>query len=337
MPKLSICIPTMNRAAVIAETLEAIAVECQHADTELVILDSSPDDQTEQVVRRYQDRLPVLTYRRQPPAGGDQDFSNIVSLARGEYCWFLTDDDLLLPGSDQAVRLALDGNPDCVFLNHSLRDHRMEEELIPNFLGYEETRTRAPGEFNRFASDSLHGAAYIGAFVVRRTLWLERESLGAPYYGTDFAHVVRLYAKPMEGSTVVIGRPCVAIRLGVSLWVSRGFRVWAISWPEIIWTLPGVDDATRERTTPREPWRNLSMLVRMRAIGSFTVADYNRWLKPQRMPVRLRFIAWLLCHLPARLINFLARTYLRLFLPDRRFFLAELNGATATRKIRRTA
>ncbi|MCC5022924.1 MAG: hypothetical protein J6386_09080 [Candidatus Synoicihabitans palmerolidicus] len=58
----------MNRAAVIGETLARIAQNVDSTDVELVILDSSPDDGTEKVLRSLEHRLPPLTYRRQPPA-----------------------------------------------------------------------------------------------------------------------------------------------------------------------------------------------------------------------------------------------------------------------------
>ncbi|MCC5022925.1 MAG: hypothetical protein J6386_09085 [Candidatus Synoicihabitans palmerolidicus] len=176
-------------------------------------------------------------------------------------------------------------------------------------------------------NDTLFGAAYIGSFVVRRSLWLEREALAAPHYGTDFAHVVRLYGQPMTGSTAVIGPPGTMVRLGVSLWMQRGFKVWAITWSGVVWALPAVTDAARERATSREPWRQLFLLVRMRVIGSFSSADYQRWVRPQQLSPRFRFIAWLISHTPSLFVNRLASLFLRLFRPDRRYFRAEIKAA----------
>lgn len=329
LPLISFCIATMNRPDTIGETLATIAGQIDGA-VEIVIVDGSAGDATERVVEDWRSRLPALRYERRPPQGIDRDYARTLELARGEYCWTFTDDDWLLPGALAAVRRALAAGPDCVVANFEYRNPAMREVLLANYLGFDEDRSYAPGEFAAFAHDTLFAASFIASLVVRRSLWAARD--GTEFYGTEFAHVARIYQAPIPGRMAAVGRRCIAARLGVSEWSKRGFRIWAIDWPRIVWSLPGLDDATREKATAREPWRSVKRLVRLRAIGSFSAADYDRWLRPQPLGGRLRAAAWVLSRLPPGLVGTLALAYVRRFRPHIGLYRAELEGATQMRR-----
>jgi len=105
--RLSICIATRNRAKFIGATLESILVQATE-EVEIVILDGASTDNTEEIVRLYQDRFPRLRYFRQETNMGiDRDFTKSVELAHGDYCWLFCDDDLFKPGAIRVVLEAL--------------------------------------------------------------------------------------------------------------------------------------------------------------------------------------------------------------------------------------
>ena len=58
MTKLSICIPTYKRSAMLAELLESIIAE-SIADVEVIVTDDASPDDTETVVASYTDRMPT--------------------------------------------------------------------------------------------------------------------------------------------------------------------------------------------------------------------------------------------------------------------------------------
>jgi len=97
--KLSICMPTRNRASFIAETLENVISQSDER-IEIVIVDGASTDNTEEVVRRFQRKFDnIVYYRGDENPGVDRDMARTIELARGEYCWMLSDDDLLAPGA----------------------------------------------------------------------------------------------------------------------------------------------------------------------------------------------------------------------------------------------
>src|SRR3989442_15786016 len=69
VPKLSICIATLNRAAFIGQTLESIIGQATD-EVEIVVADGASSDNTEEVVRSYQRRFPRLNYLRLEARGG---------------------------------------------------------------------------------------------------------------------------------------------------------------------------------------------------------------------------------------------------------------------------
>jgi abequosyltransferase len=97
--KLSICITTFNRGPYIAATLDSIMPQIDD-HCEVVILDGGSTDDTERVVTEYTHRYERLRYIRQATNNGfDRDLERAVELARGEYCWLTSDDDLLSQAS----------------------------------------------------------------------------------------------------------------------------------------------------------------------------------------------------------------------------------------------
>src|SRR5665647_2657471 len=105
--KLSICITTYNRGQFIGETLDSILGQMV-AGVELVIVDGASPDNTPAVMTQYLLRYPEIRFfREQVNSGVDGDYDKAVGYARGEYCWLMSDDDLLKPGAIQYVLLSL--------------------------------------------------------------------------------------------------------------------------------------------------------------------------------------------------------------------------------------
>lgn len=101
--RLSICMPTRNRAAFIGQALESIIAQADES-IEIVVIDGASSDNTQSVVQKYQQRFKNLHYLRQEINGGvDRDMAKAITLARGEYCWLFSDDDRLKP---QAIKRA---------------------------------------------------------------------------------------------------------------------------------------------------------------------------------------------------------------------------------------
>jgi glycosyltransferase involved in cell wall biosynthesis len=113
--KVSICIPTYNRAKHLQNCLQSINIAAQHLDesfkVEICISDNCSSDATEDVVRRANLTLPVKYCRNKNNLGLPRNFLNVVNMAEGDFAWLVGDDDLLMP--DALVRLSklIDAHP----------------------------------------------------------------------------------------------------------------------------------------------------------------------------------------------------------------------------------
>jgi glycosyltransferase involved in cell wall biosynthesis len=115
--KLSICIPTYNRARNLANCLHSIAlnVAASRADVEVCVSDNCSTDDTEQVVREAQSKLRIK-YRKNPQnLGIPRNFLNVVAMAEGEFAWLIGDDDLLLPTTVEQLLSLLEQHPSVDF------------------------------------------------------------------------------------------------------------------------------------------------------------------------------------------------------------------------------
>ena len=202
--RLSICIATLNRARFIGETLESIIAQLTEG-VEIVVLDGASKDDTQQVVEQYAAACPSLRYIRQDRNNGvDQDFDHAVELAAGEFCWLMTDDDLLNPGAVRSVLDALRPEVSLVVVNSEVYNADFSELIEESRLPFSEDRTYRSDEIDRLLRETGGYLTFIGAVVIRRSVWLERDR--RTYYGTLFIHVGVIFQKPLPGEVRMIAR-----------------------------------------------------------------------------------------------------------------------------------
>lgn len=299
-PQLSLCIATLNRAPYLNETLECLFPQL-NSEVEIVILDGGSRDRTPEVVERFRQRFPQLKYERKAEAGGtDRDFDNAVALASGDYCWLMSDDDLLKPGTLQAVlaRLRQDA-PSVVIVNSAIYNADFSELLHERILKIAEDRTYESADDERFFVDAARYLSYIGAVIVQRELWLNRTR--APYFGSYFIHVGVLFQAPLT-RVLMLAEPVVKIRYGNASWSGRAFEIWMFRWPELIWSFDRFPSDTRAAVCPREPWKSVKTLLLYRAKGAYTLREYRLWIKPQPASP-MRWVALAVALVPGVLAN----------------------------------
>ena len=106
--KISICMPTRNRARFIGVAIESVISQAEE-NIEIIVVDGASTDNTEEVVKEYQQRFRNLVYFRGESNGGvDRDMAKAIELASGEYCWLFSDDDALKPGAIKRILKEID-------------------------------------------------------------------------------------------------------------------------------------------------------------------------------------------------------------------------------------
>jgi len=191
--KLSLCIPTYNRADTLPFTLQSIisqiVPEFQNI-VEIVVSDNASTDSTQEVIREYQQLFSNITYFRFPSnQGPDTNFLQVISIARGEYCWYVGSDDSLMDNSLKLLMEELLSNPrDFYLLNKQGYDRQLILKMpIYNPLeGYPSTEVSNESPIT-FKLKALSMFGYIGVLCVRRDIWKSIDPIR--FIGTAYVHV----------------------------------------------------------------------------------------------------------------------------------------------------
>lgn len=93
--KVSIILPTFNRAQMVTETIDSILNQT-FKDFELIVIDNLSKDDTKQVIKKYPDkRIRLFQHDNGGVVAVNRNYG--IEKARGEYIAFCDDDDLWLP------------------------------------------------------------------------------------------------------------------------------------------------------------------------------------------------------------------------------------------------
>ena len=113
--RISVCVPAYNRPEVLPALLDSILYQ-DYDGFEIVISEDASPTRTEirAIATRYAERYPgVIRYHEnEKNLGYDGNIRQLVTLARGEYCLFMGNDDLLAPGALVAVAGVVERHPD---------------------------------------------------------------------------------------------------------------------------------------------------------------------------------------------------------------------------------
>jgi glycosyltransferase involved in cell wall biosynthesis len=109
-PKLSICIPTYNRAGRLALLVEALASQTKAGglqdQVEVILSDNASTDETGRLGQKWSAGNPFIHYfRNRWNIGGEPNFIRAIERARGKFVWVLGDDEYV---SERALVRLLD-------------------------------------------------------------------------------------------------------------------------------------------------------------------------------------------------------------------------------------
>ena len=281
-------------------------------EVEIVVLDGASTDNTGEVVARLQALHPFIRYVFQEKNGGvDRDYDMAVGLAQGEYCWLMSDDDLVKPGAVDLVLRAISREPSLIIVNADLWNVDFSVRIDARRLLFEHDRSYGPSEFERLFEETSAYLTYIGAVVIRRDVWQSRPR--EPWLGSYFIHVGVIFQERLPGEALVISQPLVGIRFGNTQWRPKEFEIRMIRWPELIWALPAIPEALRSRVYRRAPWRSFKSLLFYRAKGTYDMNDYRRWIEPRTTSWRDKVVAVGIAHLPGVVANLIGLVFCGLF------------------------
>ena len=214
-PLLSFVIPTYNFGKFIGETIRSIidGALALHAEKyEIIILDGGSTDNTTQVVTDLIQQHQNIRYEKKIMRGGiDRDLNEVSGMASGEYIWFFSADDLLVPGWDTHIIPLLEKYKDIYLVPAKLCDYSMELLRKNPIFNVD---SDFPVEFNFDGSakavdtylermNTLEALfSFMSAVIVKSEVWQNLKER-PDYFGSCWAHCVRLLPSLFQVTTIV--------------------------------------------------------------------------------------------------------------------------------------
>ena len=223
--RLSICIPTYNRAKYLEQTLASILGQVGDEilpRIEICISDNASTDDTEMLVHRLQQsqRTKIVYSRNEKNEGADRNYMRAIELAGGDYCWFMGSDDLLNDGALARMLEEINSGHEIYLCDRVECDiemqPRQERHWLPNIETDKSFRLDDKRELLSYLEESQSIGAlfsYLSSIIFKRANW-ERNPLKSGYIGTAYSHVYRLLS--------FITEPCVLRYIREPLILCRG-------------------------------------------------------------------------------------------------------------------
>ncbi len=221
--RLSVVIPTWNRARLVCEAVES-ALGQEGVDLEVIVVDDGSTDGTSEVIgRRFGESVKLLRMSMRSGVGAARNEG--VSQATGDLLAFLDSDDLWLPGKLKAELGVLDRFPDAEAI---VSDSRfiVDSQIVATSRFAENGALAATGGRPRWVDDSpwlwtqsYNGVSTCGITLCRRAV----AKLGQPLFATDLHSCedweleVRLY---QECRVVALPEVWSYVR-----WIDDGMRI----------------------------------------------------------------------------------------------------------------
>lgn len=248
-PLLSICIPTWNRAPLLAGLLGNIRKEIQGLEdlVEIVVADNASSDDTAKVVEEC--GLPVSYGKQKITVGmASNMFFAACDLAHGEFIWLVGDDDFIVPGGIRRVIESMQRAPDVGYhyINFGWVDVRLREKILRELDGQPTEAMLGslqfvPTDWQRLEKGEdlaylpAHNASslFAGIFccAARRSFYLEARSRLKPsdsyldgssnLLDDSFPHAMATVPNIIGKPVAYIGSPCLL--QGINGWEWGGY------------------------------------------------------------------------------------------------------------------
>lgn len=297
--KLTIIIPTFNRARFLDLILSTMVEEISSLDSvSILVVDGCSTDTTQEVCTKYSNICSSFRSILLEEKGGvDKDIDIGVMHSTSEYCWLFCDDDSIMPGSVRAIlEEILTHEPDLMIINSSLYDFNMDDMLLEKSI---DINSDVIIENKSNMQDILFETCktylgFSGALLFKRKNWCNIDS--SIFYGNRFSDMCTIGKFPQSSKVVILHHPYILIRLGNAEWSEISFKVWYEYYPSAIKEHSILSDRVIDILVPDTLIWNLKFLLWYRATDSYKVSQYKAFMKNKNCI--LRTISLLILLLP---------------------------------------
>lgn len=227
--RLSICIPTYNRARFLPDLFDSILAQIGHTiEVEVVVSDNASTDDTAAIVASYRDLLPNLIYTRaEKNIGADRNFMRVVDYARGDYCWLMGSDDKLESGSIAEFERQHAHHPGITGMTLNRRAYKSDlatQMYEPRIIAGDPDQDRHLRSAEEGFAVLGYYLGYISAQIFRRDAWAAAvASSPVDDYCNGYVHIY-VIGRTMQARPgwLYVARPCVGWRSANDSFLTRG-------------------------------------------------------------------------------------------------------------------
>ncbi|MCX5774200.1 MAG: glycosyltransferase family 2 protein [Fusobacteria bacterium] len=215
MFKLSLCIPTFNRAEYVRDLLESISnsdnINEHSAKLEVCISDNASSDDTESMIKEFQithSYINIRYHKNEKNMGPDYNIIKSVEISKGEYCWIVGSDDILREDSLRNVFQEINKSEEEKVILFTRDEYditmkvRLGERKWAHTLERFEFNTQDRILLSYYLShvDTLGGVlSFISSIVFNKKKWDSVMEGPSRYIGSGYAHVYKLQKMVYQG------------------------------------------------------------------------------------------------------------------------------------------
>jgi glycosyltransferase involved in cell wall biosynthesis len=205
-PKVTVCLPTYNRAAYLGACLDSLLSQT-FQDFEVIVSDNCSPDATQEVVARRPDSR-VRYIRNERNVGAFPNMNRCLAMARGDYVCVAHDDDLYEPRFLERQAAMLDRHPGVAFVHCATYEIDGEGRRRRVVRAYPEDRVvEGKAEFLRYLGG--HNVC-CSTVMARRILYAKLGGFDPGLLCSDWLMWLKLC---LEGDVAYVAEPLACMRV----------------------------------------------------------------------------------------------------------------------------
>lgn len=227
--RITVGIPTYNRAALLQETIES-ALAQSYGDLRVLICDNASDDGTEDVVRSFADRRIAYSHS-EVNIGMIANFNRVFALAEADAVVLLADDDILYPEFLASVAPVLAAHPNLGVVHTNLDLIDADSKVLVSdvdLVGAHELVNIEAGA--TYLERSMHSLWTVGLSAALFRTEAVRRTGGFRPHEHPSADVPFLMRIALDWDFALVAQPLAGIRVhanaataGIAGWTGAGY------------------------------------------------------------------------------------------------------------------
>ena len=179
--KISICIPTYNRANNLNNCLYSIYKNRKYLhNVEVCILDNCSTDNTRKIVNEYKNKININYKKNIRNLGMAYNIINVTKIANGEFIWIIGDDDILMDDSISRLKRMIKKNKNIDFFyvnaysitSDDLKKKKIKKKTLKKFGNVKKNQVvNFLDLINPNLSFDFLGGIFTSVF--KRSLWID--------------------------------------------------------------------------------------------------------------------------------------------------------------------